>query len=474
MAETAISCSYRRLSKRLTISLIATWIVAWVFGLVFALVAFSGGGWHNAARTLIFLAMAFGGAVGIASLPFHLHTAYLEGNQLIANSDGLTLPGEFFGLNSPQLIRWSDVRAIDYTPHSNDLSLILRNSRKTKISLAGLGAAAEKFIVALEIWATSAEWTAAAVVKREELQNESVGITSFTRLFDDELNRRFASTSFVPLEPGCRLQDNRYTVIRQLAFGGFSAVYLAEDNKRTKVVLKEALFSRQSNDERGAKELEMFHREAMILAEIDHAKIAHVLDQFVEQQRNYLVLEYIEGENLRDLVRRTGPVDEGRVREWTTQLVEILQYLHSKQPPILHRDLSPDNLILDQQGNICLVDFGAANEYIEQATGTFVGKQCYMAPEQVRGKAEPRSDFYGLGCTLYFLLTGTDPQPISQSSPRSVDANISDAMDSAALRLTSLDPSDRPTNPEDIFGASHTLKNVINLRSNVREKHHDL
>jgi serine/threonine-protein kinase len=92
-------------------------------------------------------------------------------------------------------------------------------------------------------------------------------------------------------------------------------------------------------------------------------------------------------------------------------------YLHSQTPPIVHRDLTPDNLVLSVNVGLVLIDFGAANAFIGTATGTMVGKQSYMPPEQLRGKGEPRSDIYALGCTLYFLLTGSDPMPLEIANP---------------------------------------------------------
>jgi tRNA A-37 threonylcarbamoyl transferase component Bud32 len=462
MTETAICCNYRRIGKATVVHLGVLWSLACLVAL------YAGfGNWEFLTAHMHwfwkFLAMAtvvLGGGVAFAWMPFQLLTSHLEGGLLTANEEGLTLPGGEFGFGSPRLIRWNELATVHFAPDqtSGHLVLLLRDGSKAVVSLAGLGEAAERFIVALEVWATNAEWTASAVAKRDELQNASVGLNSFTRLWDDELNRRFSSTNFVPLEPGTKLQHGRYSIVRQMAFGGFSAVYLAQDEQGRKVVLKEALFSNQQNEQ--SKESELFQREAKILAELNHDRIARIFDQFVDSHRHYLVIEFIDGENLRDVVRQRGKIDEATVRRWAIELAEILEFLHRHKPPILHRDFTPENLILNREGQLCLVDFGAANELIERATGTFIGKQCYMPPEQVRGKAEPASDFYALGCTLFFLLTGKDPQPLATCSPRALNLDVSVTLDWLVRRLTDMEPADRPTTPaaiKDGLASSSTI-----------------
>jgi serine/threonine-protein kinase len=159
----------------------------------------------------------------------------------------------------------------------------------------------------------------------------------------------------------------------------------------------------------------MFNREAMFLSLLDHPNIAKVMDHFVEKDHHYEVLEFIDGLDLRRFVKERGPQPEDFVLNWAQQICEILVYLHSQEPPVIHRDLTPDNLVLRVDGQLVLIDFGAANAFVGTATGTMVGKQSYMPPEQLRGKAVPQSDIYSLGGTCYFLLTGKDPTPLEVS-----------------------------------------------------------
>src|SRR5262249_22800632 len=160
---------------------------------------------------------------------------------------------------------------------------------------------------------------------------------------------------------------------------------------------------------------ELFNREAQLLSKLNHPQIVKVLDHFVENGRSYQLLEYLNGQDLRQHVRQNGVRREDEVLAWGIQMAEILKYLHEQDPPIVHRDVTPDNFVLRQDGSIVLIDFGAANEFVGNATGTLVGKQAFISPEQFRGKSVTASDIYALGGTLHFLLTGEDPEALSTS-----------------------------------------------------------
>ena len=130
-----------------------------------------------------------------------------------------------------------------------------------------------------------------------------------------------------------------------------------------------------------------------------------------------------------------------------------------KRPPVLHRDLTPDNLVAREGGQIVLIDFGAANEFIGQATGTFVGKQAYIAPEQFRGKATTASDIYAFGATLYYLLTGLDPEALSQSTPRATNEAISEALDTLIKDCTALEETKRPLDAAMLVSRLRSISN---------------
>jgi serine/threonine-protein kinase len=191
------------------------------------------------------------------------------------------------------------------------------------------------------------------------------------------------------------------------------------------------------------KAAELFDREARTLMKLDHPNIVHVLDHFVEQGRNYMMLEYANGQDLRQHVKQNGAARPESVIEWMIQITGILKYLHEQDPPIIHRDVTPDNLVLRKDGNIMMIDFGAANEFLGTATGTFVGKQAYISPEQFRGKAVVQSDIYSFGGTVHFLLTGEDPLALSTSNPQKINPNVPVELDEIVASCTQLEVSDR-------------------------------
>jgi serine/threonine-protein kinase len=295
----------------------------------------------------------------------------------------------------------------------------------------------EQTLLALETFGGAANGQESLLPLKKMLQKElkSNGQKSFTNLWDDELRYRYAATTFIPLAPGTELQEGRVRVLRQLGFGGLSAIYLVQRNKMELAILKESVLPADVDDELRRKAEEQFQREAMILAKLDHPHISKVLDYFVERG-HYLLLDYVTGHDLRQLVQEGGCLSEEQVRVYAREIANILEYLHGREPAIIHRDLTPENMILDENGNITVIDFGAANEFLHTATGTLVGKHCYMAPEQLRGKANKQSDLYSLGCCLYFLLTGKDPVPLSASRPSQQRSDISDELDQLICDLT--------------------------------------
>lgn len=152
------------------------------------------------------------------------------------------------------------------------------------------------------------------------------------------------------------------------------------------------------------------------------------------------------------MVRQLGPRPEAAVIDWAKQVCSILEYLHQREQPIVHRDLTPDNIILCDDGNIRVIDFGAAQQFIEGVTGTLIGKQCYVAPEQLRGLATVRSDIYSLGCTIYFLLTGKDPLPLTECNPQD-EVKVSAWLNELVRTCTAFDEQDRPQSIDRVIDA---------------------
>lgn len=171
------------------------------------------------------------------------------------------------------------------------------------------------------------------------------------------------------------------------------------------------------DNERGRKKAtDDLLKEVAILRRINSPLIVHLYDFFLEDLRAYLVVEYIEGCTLRQLVRQSGKLDNREIARIGALLCQALLYLHELSPPIVHGDVTPDNIMMDKNGNIKLMDFDASQELTRNKTNTVVGKHSYMAPEQFKGLLSQSSDIYAVGCTLHFLITGRDPEPITESN----------------------------------------------------------
>lgn len=277
-----------------------------------------------------------------------------------------------------------------------------------------------------------------------------INFSSFTSLWDEEYSTRYSPTLFVPHQSGEKLRNGSITIQELVACGGSAAIYAAENSGGNQIIVKEAVIPKNSSEELKAKAIELFQREALLLSKLDHPHIAKVFDHFVENEHHYEVLEYIDGLDLRRFVKEKGAQRGDFVLNWAEQICEILVYLHTQNPPIVHRDLTPDNLVLRVDGQLILIDFGAANAFVGTATGTMVGKQSYMPPEQLRGKAVPQSDIYALGCTCYFLLTGKDPTPIEASQVDS-DTDLSSIFNPFLAKCTAMEISDRFGSAEELL-----------------------
>ena len=167
------------------------------------------------------------------------------------------------------------------------------------------------------------------------------------QLRTDNLELQFSATHFVPLISGARLQNGRYTILTQIASGGMSAVYAAQTSssdetisRRTNVVVKECVLPLNTDDKTRSKAKELFAREATTLAKLDHPQIVRVLDSFVEKEREYIVLEYKSGPTLRQVRQRADGNLFELIPGWAYQISQILDYLHSLKPPVIHRDLT--------------------------------------------------------------------------------------------------------------------------------------
>ncbi len=291
---------------------------------------------------------------------------------------------------------------------------------------------------------------------------------SFTHMWFREYESKFELSNRDALRPGASVAQ-RFRVIVPLSMRGPVATYLACDALGRRVVLKEiAICADDRVDAAKQKMIEQFDREAAILSRLNHDQIVRISDHFIDNHRNYIVTDFVWGSDLRRLVNEHGPMSEADTVKVAKQLAEVLQFLHLQSPPVVHRDVSPENIMFDQQTQrLTLLDFGAANIFVTLATGTMIGKQSYMPPEQFRGKAEPKSDVYGFGATLFFLLTGEDPKPMAGFV--AIDQTAVSAPFKSLIKATgSLEPNDRPAWNEIISALAAFASNASAAPCNAR------
>ena len=210
---------------------------------------------------------------------------------------------------------------------------------------------------------------------------------------------------------GPRLLDGRYRLMEQLGAHGIGITYHAiHIEEQREVAIKELLFGRMDS----FKSQELFEREARVLKELEHAGIPTYLEDFVwgigKHQAHYLVEELIHGQTLaQELLERR--YDEREILRMIEAICRILTYLHTRSPPIIHRDLKPENVMRRPDGSLVLLDFGAVKDAPQEAVGgvTIAGTFGYMAPEQLMGQANARSDLYALGVMAITMLTRKSP-----------------------------------------------------------------
>lgn len=262
----------------------------------------------------------------------------------------------------------------------------------------------------------------------------------------------------------------RYKVTSVLGCGAMGAVYLANDQRLVgrRCAVKENRLDPSASPDVQSQSREQFLAEASVLARLDHPGLPKVSDYFIEDGREYLVMDYVEGEDLDSrLQRANAPLEETVVLDWTDQVLDALAYLHSQHPlPIIHRDIKPANLRLDTRNRIKLVDFGLVKLFDANNPHTKVelrglGTPAYAPLEQFAGSdshTDARSDIYALGATMYHLLTHTAPpnvherllNPEALTSLRELNTKLSNKVETLVLKAMGIHPTERYQSAEEM------------------------
>ncbi len=267
---------------------------------------------------------------------------------------------------------------------------------------------------------------------------------------------------------------SRYRIVDLVGQGGMGAIYKAEDLRLEGrlCAIKEVVPDIDASKEYQEQSQAAFHREASILARLDHANLPKVSDFFLFNGRNYLVMDFVPGQDLREIIenaRHKGEfIPEDKILKWAKQLINALQYLHHQDPAVLHRDIKPSNIKLTPNGTIKLVDFGLVKVMQPDDNRTITVLQgratIQFAPlEQIGGDSgytDVRSDVYSLGATLYHLFTLEAPMDAKTRyiqgkshtglSIRAINSGASPQTEQAILHAMGLHPEDRPDNVEQL------------------------
>ena len=207
------------------------------------------------------------------------------------------------------------------------------------------------------------------------------------------------------------LLDGKYKILNEIGHGGMSVVYLALNERANKTWAVKEVRKDGGNDTTVVSQ--NLVAETEMLKKLDHPNLPSIIDVIDKDDSFIIVMDYIEGNSLQDLIDTDGPQHPEKVIEWAKQLCDVLGYLHSRRPPIIYRDMKPANVMLRPTGDVTLIDFGTAREYkyANQADTTYLGTRGYAAPEQFggRGQTDARTDIYTLGATMYHLITGYSP-----------------------------------------------------------------
>lgn len=270
--------------------------------------------------------------------------------------------------------------------------------------------------------------------------------------------------------------DDKYEILTLIGQGGMSKVYLARDKRLNKQwAVKE--IRKKAVDKNNEVVVQSAIAEANMIKQFDHPAIVRIVDIIENPDIIYIVEDYIEGETLNTILEEYGAQPQELVIQWATQICEALEYLHTRQPAVIYRDMKPSNVMLKPDGNIKIIDFGIAREYKEQNVEDTVslGTKGYAAPEQFGGKGQTdaRTDIYCLGVTMYHLVTGHSPcEPPYEIYPiRYWNPQLDPGLEAVIEKCTQLNPNDRYQScAELLYALEHYKENGAAYRAKQKKK----
>src|SRR3954469_16878221 len=267
------------------------------------------------------------------------------------------------------------------------------------------------------------------------------------------------------------LVDGRYRIERRLGSGGMADVYCAYDHQLGRQIALKVLHRRFAEDEQF---VERFKREASAAAGLQHPHVVGVYDRGEYDGTYYIAMEYLEGRSLKQIVQEEGPLDPERAIDLVVQILRASRFAH--QRGVIHRDIKPHNVIVDEEGRVKVTDFGIARAGASDMTetGAIMGTAAYLSPEQAQGHAvSASSDLYSIGIMLYELLTGRVPfdaesavtialKQVSEEPvpPRAVNPDVSPELEDVVLRALQKDPARRFTDADDFVAALEGVRDL--------------
>lgn len=258
-----------------------------------------------------------------------------------------------------------------------------------------------------------------------------------------------------------RILNNKYKILTQIGKGGMSTVYLAMDLKlnrqwAVKEIHKDTIEYQSQVDKNTTL------REIEFLNQLNHPGLPRIVDVIDTKESLFVVMDYVEGETLKKILQKKGTLSQEIVIKCGLQIIEILSYLHSQNPPVIYRDLKPSNIMLTPQGRIKIIDFGIAREYKNEFEDTTIlGTTGFAPPEQFTGKTDTRSDIYSFGVTIYQLLTGQNMKrdPVIKKIT-DINSSLSTGLEAVILKCTRQNPEERYQSVEELKTAFRNYKKM--------------